>query len=342
MASKGSVFLIGPGFIGLQIITELLAEGYQVTTMVRRPEAAGRLEGLGCRTVLGSLDRHDIICKTVADSEIVIHTASADHLPSVNSVLDGIAERKSSGKDTIYIHTSGCGVITDDSNGQYAAEKIYEDDKPDMIDALAPDAPHRRIDLAILKGRAELGATAKIAIVIPPVIYGVGQENRLSIQLTTMARFALKHGFAGYVGGGKAVWGQIHVADLARGYVAILHHMESLPADKGLDNPYFFVENGEEYSWGKCAEAIGRALCDAGELHDPVPRQIPESMYGDLFGEWSVTVVGRNARNRANRLRALGWNPREKSTFDSLVSDELPIILTEDRDFKGYSAPVAS
>ncbi|KXH66693.1 hypothetical protein CSAL01_13581 [Colletotrichum salicis] len=342
MPTNSSVFLLGPGFIGLQVAGELLAKGYRVTTMVRRPEAAKPLEDMGCRIVRGSLDDHDIISDTVADSHVVIHTATADHLPSVQSVLDGIARRKTAGKNTIYIHTSGCSVLSDDSNGEYASNKIYEDDKPDTIDSLSPDAPHRRIDLAILKGRQELGASAKIAIVIPPVIYGVGMQNRLSIQITTMTRFALKHGFAGFVGGGKSIWGQIHVADLARGYVTILEDLESLPTDKALDNPYFFVENGEEHSWGKCAEEIGKALCEAGELKDPNPRQIPESMYGDLFGEWSMAVVGQNARNRANRLRALGWKPREKSTFESLVSDELPIILAEDRDFKGYSATVAS
>jgi nucleoside-diphosphate-sugar epimerase len=339
---KGSVFLLGPGFIGLEILGELLREGYQVTTLVRREEARASLEKLGSKTVLGSLDDSDIIRNTAAAADIVIHTATADHKPSAVSILDGIAERAKSGKSSIYIHTSGCSVITDNSNGEYVSEKIYEDDKPETIDSVADDAPHRSIDLAILKRRKEFGMKAKISIVFPPVIYGLGKDNRLSIQIPTMARFAIKHGYAGYVGKGKSVWGQIHVSDLARGYMTILHYMESTSGEKVLQNPYFFVENGEEHSWKQCAEEIGKALQQAGKIQDSTPRQIPSDLFGDLFQEWSVAVIGQNARNRANRLRALGWKPQEKSTFESLVLDELPILLAEKGDYKGYAAAVAS
>ncbi|KAK1707119.1 hypothetical protein CaCOL14_011836 [Colletotrichum acutatum] len=342
MTNKGSVLLVGPGFIGLQILGELLSEGYPVSTLVRREEARASLEELGAKTVLGSLDDHDVVKNATVDADIVIHTASADHLPSAVSILDGIRERAEAGKDTIYIHTSGCSAITDGSNGDHKSEKVFQDDKPETIDSIADDAPHRSIDLAILKARSEFGNKAKISIVLPPIIYGVGKGNRLSIQLTTMARFAIKHGYAGYVGGGKAVWGHVHVADLARGYLTILHYMESTSADMVLKNPYFFVENGEESSWGECAEEIGKALKDAEKIHDASPRQIPTDLYDDLFGKWSLPVVGQNARNRANRLRALGWKPREKSAFDSLADEELPIILAEKSEFKGYSAPVAS
>jgi len=217
MTTKGTVFLIGPGFIGLQVLGELLAEGYPVTTLVRREEAKANLEKLGAQAILGSLDDGDLIRKAATDADIVIHTASADHLPSVTSVLEGISERAKAGKSTIYIHTSGCSAITDGSNGDKVSDMIYEDDKPETIDSIADDAPHRSIDLAILKARREFGAKAKISIVLPPVIYGLGKENRLSIQVPTLTRFAIKHGYAGYVGGGKAVWGYVHVAGLARG-----------------------------------------------------------------------------------------------------------------------------
>lgn len=342
MATKGSVFLLGPGFIGLEVLRELLSEGYSVTTLVRREEAKASLEKSGSKTVLGSLDDSDIIRTNAAAADIVIHTATADHLSSAIAVLDGIAQRTRNGHESIYVHTSGCSAIIDDSNGEYISEKIYEDDKPGTIDSIANEAPHRAIDLAILQRRDELGSKAKVSIVLPPIIYGVGAETRLSIQIPTMTRFAIKHGYAGYAGGGKAVWGQVHVSDLARGYMTILKYMETTSGDEVLQNPYFFIENGEEVSWEQCAEMIGRSLQGAGRIQDPVPRQIPTALYGDLFGEWSLSVIGQNARNRAKRLRALGWHPREKSVLDSFTSDELPIILTEKMEYKGYKAAVAS
>jgi nucleoside-diphosphate-sugar epimerase len=109
-----------------------------------------------------------------------------------------------------------------------------------------------------------------------------------------------------------------------------------------LKNPYFFAEDGQDYSWEECAGMIGKALQQAGKIKDATPKEIPEEQYGDLFKEWSVPVIGQNARNNANRLRALGWKPREKKTLDSLVSDELPLILAETGEFNGYAAAVAS
>ncbi|PMD58754.1 NAD(P)-binding protein [Hyaloscypha bicolor E] len=305
MAPKSSVFLLGPGFIGLEILSELLKQGYSVTTLVRRDEARTSLEQMGSKTVKGSLDDHDVIRYAAANNDITIHTATADHKPSAIAILDGIAERAKSGKSSIYIHTSGCSAITDKSEGKYVSDKIYEDDKPETIDSIADDAPHRQIDLAILGHRKQLG-------------------------------------FAGFCGGGKAVWGQVHVSDLAKGYMTILHYMESSSGDEVLKNPYFFIENGDEHSWEKMAAEIGTALHNAGKLQDPKPREIPSGMFGDLFQEWSVAVIGENARNRVNRLRALGWKPQGKSTFDSFVEDELPVLLAEKGEYQGYAAPVAS
>lgn len=342
MSSKSSVFLIGPGFIGLQVLDELIREGYSVTTLIRREAARANLEKLGAKTILGLLDDDDVIRQAAAASDIIIHTATADHKPSALSVLKGVEDRVKNGKSAIYIHTSGTSLITDKSNGEYISDKIYEDDKPETIDSVTDDAPHRAIDLAILERRKQFGAQAKIALMIPPVIYGLGKQNRLSIQIPTMVRFAIKHGYAGYVGKGNSVWGHIHVADLARGYMTILHHLEDSSAEEAFKNPYFFAENGDEHSWKRCAKEIGEALHCAGKVQDPMPKEIPSTLYKDLFQDWSLPVIGQNARNRANRLRKLGWKPQEKSTFESLVQDELPIILTEKEEFNGYAAAVAS
>lgn len=341
MVEKGFVFLLGSGFIGLEILKELLAEGYNVTTIVRREDARARLEKMGSKTILGSLDDDHLIQDAAAAADIIIHTATADHKPSAMSILNGMAKSSKTGQ--IYIHTSGCSALTDANDDGSYSEKIYEDDKPETVDSIADDAPHRLIDLAILKKyRTELGAKAKLSIVLPPIIYGVNNANFLSIQVPTMARFAIKHGYAGYAGKGKAVWGHVHVSDLARGYMTILHFMESASGEKVLDNPYFFIENGHEHSWEECAAEVGKALKLAGKMEDSTPKEIPSELYSYLFQEWSVAVIGRNARNRANRLRALGWEAREKSTFDSLASDEIPILLAEKTDFLGYGKAVAS
>ena len=113
-------------------------------------------------------------------------------------------------------------------------------------------------------------------------VYGLTQSRNSELRFRWYT-LAIKHGYAGYVGGGKAVWGFVHVADLARGYMAILHYMESTSGDEILQNPYFFIENGEEYSWGRCAEEIGKALHEAGRIQDAAAKQVPVDLYSDLF-----------------------------------------------------------
>lgn len=338
-----SVFLLGPGFIGGEVIDLLLTTKYNVTTLVRRESAVAEFAKIGVKTVVGTLDDASVIKNQVAISDIVFHTATADHLPSVEAILDGVRQRTQMGLETIYIHNSGASLIADSSAGEYENETVFDDQNPSQIDSLPDTAPHRLIDLAIVRARRELATHAKMAIMIPPVIYGVTtRENRLSIQLPTLVRYSIKHGYAGQIGKGLSVWNHVHVKDLARGYMVLLHWMEGAPHEDVAKNPYFFCENGQELSWGKCAAEIGRILKGAGKIGQCAPKTIPEANYGDLFGDFSGVVAGSNAKNKATRLRQMGWAPLEKDTFASLAEDEIPIILEETGEFNGYASVVAS
>jgi nucleoside-diphosphate-sugar epimerase len=208
---------------------------------------------------------------------------------------------------------------------------------------LPDSAPHRLVDLAIVRARERLAKKAKIAIMIPPLIYGVSDDQRLSIQLPTLTRYSIKHGYAGRIGKGLSVWSQVHVKDLAKAYVILLHWLEGKDSESIYSNPYFFCENGHELSWDDAVAGIGKELFRLGKIKSPETRQVPRDLYGDLFGaEFTDAVLGSNSRSRAVRLRELGWRPREKETADSVRDDELPIILTENKPFSGYSKPVAS
>lgn len=340
--SDKTVFLIGPGYIGLEVIERLLENEYNVTALVRRDEAASELQEKNVKTVMGTIDDLDIITEQTASHDIVIHTATADHLPSVQAVIKGIEKRASQDKHTIYIHTSGCSFLSDDSRGTYGSETIYSDKDPAALDARPEDSSHREIDLAILAAREKLGTKAKLFIVLPPLIYGASTNGRLSIQVITMARFAIKHKYAGYVGGGKGIWGLIHVKDLSHGYLLVLQFLQNSPDVTALENPYFFCENGKEITWGEIAAFIGQELKSAGKIEDEKPREIPKEQYGDLFGKYSDVVIASNARNRADRLRELGWQPEHFDIHQAFKKEELPILLRETGEFNGYAKPAAS
>lgn len=330
MSTGKNVLVLGPGFIGWNIVDRLISENYKVTGLVRRAAHGQQLQLSGAKFIISDLDDSVTIKNQTIDHDIIFHTATADHLPSVEAILAGITERTKQGKSTIYIHTSGTSVLNDDANGEYEGDKIYHDDKREEIDSVPDDVPHRPIDLTIVRAAKELGDKAKLAIMIPPLIYGYNpQHRRLSIQVPVLTRFALKHGYSGHVGKGLAVESQIHLNDLARAYVVLLHHMETASPSEFLDNPYFFCENGHDTSWKAIAEMIGKGLHKAGKIESAEPRAFSESDFADLFGEYTPAVVGLNSRSRAVRLRALGWEPKERSVADSYEMFELPELLKE-------------
>lgn len=345
--SGKSVFIIGPGFIGWNVLELLVAEGYRVTGLVRRKEHAKSIESSGAKAVLGDLHDKPLIARETAKADVVFHTATADDLPSVEAVLDGVKQRAAEGRPTIYIHTSGTSVLDDGAKGAFKGEIVYDDKNPAAIDALPDNAPHRPIDLTIVRTAKELGEKAKLAIMVPPEIYGYNpKHDRISIQLPTVARFALVNGYSGHVGKGLSVESQVHVLDLARAYIVLLHAMEKHPASWVLDDPYFFCENGKEFSWKEVGEKVGESLFKAGRIKDPNPKELTDEDFEQLFGEYTSAVLGLNSRSRALRLRDLGWEPREKSIWESWEQDELPALLREWDTRSGsrssaYGAPVA-
>jgi len=167
-----SVFLVGAGFIGLNVIEILLKAGYHVTALTRRKEHAAQIEAMGASTVSGSLEEQDLITAQASIANVVIHTATADHIPSALAILKGVQQRAGKGLETIYIHNSGTGVLNDGAAGQFKTDRIFKDDTRDDVDSVPDSNPHRNVDNAIVARQKEIGSGAKIAIMIPSLIYG--------------------------------------------------------------------------------------------------------------------------------------------------------------------------
>lgn len=129
MASPGKkVFLVGVGFIGWNILHNLVAEGYEVTGFVRRQEHGEKIKASGAKSfVLGDLNDRQKIADQASEHDITIHAATADHLPSAAAVLEGVSRRAQKGLKTIYIHTSGTSVLDDGAKGMKKSDKVYSD-----------------------------------------------------------------------------------------------------------------------------------------------------------------------------------------------------------------------
>ncbi|KAI9659502.1 MAG: hypothetical protein M1821_001760 [Bathelium mastoideum] len=328
MASPPTVFLIGAGYIGQNVLDLLLAAKHPVTTLVRRPEQALLLEKAGSNTILGTLGDLDLLTAQTAQHEITINTASCDDLPSVEAILAGVRQRVRAGQSSIYIHTSGTGALEDGALGMYKNSKIYRDDVPQDIEAIPSTSMHRHVDVPIVQAARELGDKAKVVIILPPLVYGLHpSHNRHSFALVNLVRFTLKFGFAGYVGEGRNVWSVVHVRDLAHAYMIVLAYIEKTAPATLLGNPYFFAENGSEVSMRESAENIGHILYESGKIQSLEVQAFTESDYQHVMGSMTAKGLGCNSRSRAIRLRELGWTPKEKNVWSSWKEDEVPSIV---------------
>jgi hypothetical protein len=114
--------------------------------------------------------------------------------------------------------------------------------------------------------------------------------------------------------------------------LTILHWLEQSSQQIGLEHPYFFCEGGE-MSWDDIAVLIGSVLHREGKIEDPSPKTIPQSQYGDLFGEATPDVVGCNCRHSADRLLKLGWKPKQNGLRKAYEAEDPPLLLQE----KGFN-----
>ncbi|KAJ3335548.1 hypothetical protein HDU93_005071 [Gonapodya sp. JEL0774] len=335
MTNKTRVFLTGAtGYLGGQILVDFLArkdaDKFVVATLVRGSDRAATLEKLGAVPVLGDLNDSELIKREASVSDVVIHAADADHVPSATAIIEGLRDRKvKTGKKGIYIHTSGSAICWDISYGKYIFPKIYSDLDVEAIDALPDTNLHRNVDLIVRSAGAS--GDVDTYLVIPPTIYGVGAGpfHKTSIQIPALIRAAIKAGKSQYVGEGVPRWSKVHVADLSNLYSLIVDHALAHP-DPSTPHQfqnYYFSETGE-YSWKEAADAIGKELVLRGKVKSGESTSFEnEKVVGELLGPYGMVVWGSNSRTVADRARALGWKPLHGADFYKSIGEEVEYII---------------
>jgi uncharacterized protein YbjT (DUF2867 family) len=134
-ASSKSVFLIGStGYIGGTVLQKLLALSpapSSISLLIRDEKKAHSIssfktpEGTSLSAVVGSLQDLDKLTKAAEEHDIVISVADADDLPSIQALIKGMKNRKQkTGHRSLFIHTSGTGVLVDNAKGQYPSDKV--------------------------------------------------------------------------------------------------------------------------------------------------------------------------------------------------------------------------
>ncbi|CAK1364715.1 unnamed protein product [Cercospora beticola] len=325
-----------------------------ITTLVRSNDKEAHLKSLGVTTLKGDLDDEELIAEAAGKADIIIHAATADHLPSARAIIKGIQQRLNKSSKLIYIHTSGAAVVAEDA--RRSAGTTFSDLEPEKLDQQVSDsAPHRGIDLHIRdqlgNPKSEKEHNARVAILLPPIIYGLGTGplNNLSITVPALYRATIDQGTGVSIGDGKNVYDAVHVRDLADAYLRILREMEGTDPGSG-GGPYWFAET-EQFEFRALTQRVSSALQSYGKSDGKVTKA-SEDDHDRLIGAFGAffppsladadsdtkanaiailwVVFGSNSITKADRLRKLGWGlaPGRLSILDSVEREEIPYLAS--------------
>ena len=274
------------GFIGSAVVPELLGAGHQVVGLARSDAAAGTISGLGADVVLGSLEDTDLLARTAAASDGVIHLgyhhdfsqmAEAAALDRASIATFGDALE---GTGRPFLFASGVlGVHT-------------EDDRPD------PSGHPRNLSAHAALALAERGVRP-VAVRFAPTVHGAGDHGFVAV----LAQVAHDRGVSAYVGDGTNVWPAVHRSDAAR---LVRLAVETAAAGTAV---HAVAESGVPTR--AIAEAIGRGL--------GVPvESVPAERAAEHFG-WIGMFFGADLPVSSERTRGLlGWEPTGPTLLEDL------------------------
>ena len=271
------------GYLGSHIAAAAKAKGHQVSGLARSAASADKLRATGVEPVSGDLTDVASILPSLSDVDAVISIAQL-MLDEEHAAAKAMLERME-GTGKTFILTSGTGLISQKTDGNWSEDSFAEDD---------PFVPSKYIGARLetetmVRSFADRGVRAMV--MRPPLMWGNGGCKTIE----NLYASAAKTGAVCYLGAGLNLYSNVHVEDMAEAFMLAL--------EKGVSGALYHCVSGEE-NYRSIAEAIARHLgvstrsisfAEAVEIWDK---------FTALIG-FSVCSRSRSPRAR----RELGWTP---------------------------------
>ncbi|GAA3626819.1 SDR family oxidoreductase [Microlunatus ginsengisoli] len=288
------VFVTGAsGWIGSATVAELLADGHEVTGLVRSEASADRLRSAGATPLAGDLDDLDSIRRGAAGADAVIHLANkhdwsdpANSNRAERASVETIAETLL-GSDRPFLFASGVA---------FAPGRVVTEDDRDTPSG--PDAPRGGSE-ALAMDYAERGVHS-VSLRFAPTVHGAGDHGFIA----QIVRAARERGVSGYIGDGTNRWPAVHVVDAAR---LVARALGSAPAGSVV---HAVAEEGVPAR--DIAEAIGSGLGLRVESIEP-DRAVEH--FGWIGRFFALDLPASSAATRAR----FGWAPTAPTLLEDLA-----------------------
>ena len=236
------VFLTGAtGFIGTEVIRDLIKAGHTVLGLARSDKSAAALAAAGAEVHRGDLEDQGSLRSGAAASDGVIHCGFVHDFSRFAEVCE--IDRRAietmgdalAGSDRPLVITSGTGMGMA-APGQPATEDHYNPNHPN---------PRAASEIA-----AEAVATRGVCVTVVrlPQVHNTEKQGLV----TPAIAVAREKGVAAYVGDGLNRWPAVHVLDAAPVY--------RLALEKGPNRARYHPVAEEGVTAREIAEAIGKGL----------------------------------------------------------------------------------
>lgn len=286
------IFVTGAsGYIGAAVAAALARAGHEVLGLVRS-ESRGR-EGAGqeVRPVVGSLEEPRAWIESARESEVLIHCA-AEFSPRMAELdaraIDALLEAaRSASRARLIVYTSGCW--------------IYGDTGGVAVNEASPLNPFAMVRWRVGHEEKILdadGGPLRTLILRPGCVYG-GRGGLTASWFESASR----DGAARVIGGGRARWTMVHIADLAHAYL--------LAAESPWRRDVFNASDRSRFTTGECAEAASRAAGAGGRVTTTAVNDAANEL-----GPMAEALAADQHVDASKAVRMLGWQPRHGGFVD--------------------------
>lgn len=332
------LFLTGAsGYIGGQVLRELARSRPElsITILVRDPQKAKHILDSfpRVRTVIEDLDNTEVLEREASQASVILHLAATNHLKSVQAIHKGLRLREPV-EPAYWIQVSGASALaagelsSPDFIPGSPSSQVFDDlSGLSHIHSVIRAHPSRAVDNYLLDVAAE-GSHIKTALVFPPIIYGQGEGpvNRRSIQIPELSRVTLARGHGVRVGQGANRWGNVHVRDVGKLFLALAEAATSQNSHEMLwGEAGVYLAGVGEITFGDISARVAGTARSQGFIQSDQVEELDKSTSDQVLPHGSV-LFGTNARSNARRAsEVLGWEPKEES-----LEVEIPRAVAEE------------
>jgi nucleoside-diphosphate-sugar epimerase len=289
------VFVTGStGFIGTELVKELIAAGHKVRGLTRSDAGVEQLKAAGAEVHRGDLQDLDSLRSGAKGMDVVVNLAfghdfskfaenAADEIKAIEAVGSVLEPGK------LLVVTSGVGLTSG------APGHVRTESDPPLDSPMIPRRPEQAAQAVAAKG-------VHVAIVRLPQVHDTRKQGLVPLVTQT----AREKGVSVYVGDGAIRWAAAPLKDVA--------HLYRLAVEKtGPGVTVYNAVQEEGVSMREIAETIGKGL--------KIPAiSIPPEQAGEHFG-WLAhfATLDMPASSEWTR-KTLGWHPTGPGLIEDLTN----------------------